>query len=114
MAQFLQALREERQTNNAAIQQMAQVLVNNPQQGWNGNGRSTLSEFMRSSPPTFTETAKPLDANDWIRTIEDLLALVNCNEDCEKVLYASHCLEDTTKAWWDGFKVMQGECYHLG
>ena len=109
IAQFLQVLREERQANTAAIQQMAQVLVNNQQQGRNGNGRSTLSEFMRNSPPTFTETAEPLDADDWIRTIEDLLALVNCNEDHEKVLYASHCLGGTARAWWDGFKVMQGD-----
>ncbi|KAE8819829.1 40s ribosomal protein s5-1 [Hordeum vulgare] len=30
MAQFLQALREERQANNAAIRQLAQTLVNHP------------------------------------------------------------------------------------
>ena len=46
MAQFLQALREERQANDAAIQQLAQTLVNNPPQNGNGNGRSTLSNFM--------------------------------------------------------------------
>ncbi|KAE8821118.1 hypothetical protein D1007_00740 [Hordeum vulgare] len=64
---------------------------------------------MRNSPPTFTQTVDPLDANDWICTIEDLLALVNCNENREKVLYASHRLGGTTRAWWDGFKVMQGD-----
>ena len=42
-AQFLQALRVEHQANNAAIQQLAQTLVNNPPQNVNGNGRSTLS-----------------------------------------------------------------------
>ena len=47
IAQFLQVLQEERQANTAAIQQMAQVLVNNQQEGRNGNGRSTLSDFMR-------------------------------------------------------------------
>ncbi|KAE8791237.1 retrotransposon protein, putative, Ty3-gypsy subclass [Hordeum vulgare] len=47
MAQFLQALRNEHQENIAAIQKMAHVLVDNPQQGWNDNGRSTLSELMR-------------------------------------------------------------------
>ena len=30
MAQFLQALQEERQANNATIRQLAQTLVNNP------------------------------------------------------------------------------------
>ncbi|KAI4972000.1 hypothetical protein ZWY2020_002925 [Hordeum vulgare] len=105
--QFLQALREELQANNAAIQQLAQVLVNNPTQNGNGNGRSTLSEFMRTMPPIFTETTEPLDVDDWICTIEDLLALVKCTDDCEKVLNASHCLGGTTRAWWDGFQIMR-------
>ena len=34
MAQFLQALREERQASNAAIQQLTQVLVDNPAAEW--------------------------------------------------------------------------------
>ena len=106
MAQFLQALQEERQANNAAIRQLAQTLVNHPPQDGNGNGRSTLSEFMRTTPPIFTETTEPLDADDWIRTIEDLLALVKCTDDNEKVLYATHCLGGTARAWWDGFQIM--------
>ena len=97
----------EHQANNAAIQQLAQALANNPPQNGNGNGRSTLSEFMRTTPPIFTETTEPLDADDWIRTIEDLLALVKCTDDREKVLYASHCLGGTTRAWWDGFQIMR-------
>ena len=83
--------------------------MNNPQQGWNSNGHSTLSEFMRTSPPTFTETTEPLDADDWMRTIEDHLALVNWSEDHQKVRYASHYLGGTARACWDGFKVMQGD-----
>ncbi|KAE8772976.1 Retrotransposon protein, putative, Ty3-gypsy sub-class [Hordeum vulgare] len=84
IALFIQVLWEERQANSATMQKMAQVLVNNEQQERNGNGRSTLSEF-------------------------DLLALVNCNEDHEKVLYASHYLGGTARSWWDGFKIMQGD-----
>ncbi|KAE8818241.1 hypothetical protein D1007_04119 [Hordeum vulgare] len=87
---------------------MAQVVVNNQQQGMNDNVRSTPSEFLRNSPQTFTETAEPLDAHEWICIIEDLLALVNCNEDREKVLYASNCLGGTATFCWDGFKVIQG------
>ncbi|KAE8817929.1 hypothetical protein D1007_04281 [Hordeum vulgare] len=107
MAQFLQALREERQANNAAIRQLAQTLVNHPPQNENGNGRSTLSEFMRTTPPIFMETTEPLDADDWIHTIADLLALVKCTDDNKKVLYATHRLGGTAKAWWDGFQIMR-------
>ena len=106
MAQFLQAFREERQANTAALQLIAQAVAYNPQQPRNGNGRSTLAEFKKHAPPIFIETAEPLDADDWICTIEDLLELVGCNEDRERVAYAAHCLGGTARAWWDGFKAM--------
>ncbi|XP_020194056.1 uncharacterized protein [Aegilops tauschii subsp. strangulata] len=78
----------------------------NRQPAGNGNGRSMLAEFKKHAPPTFIETAEPLDADDWVRTIEDLLELVGCTEDHEKVAYAAHCLGGTARAWWDGFNVM--------
>ena len=107
MAQLLQAFREERQANTAALQMIAQAV--NRQPAGNGNGRSTLAEFKKHAPPTFIETAEPLDADDWVRTIEDLLELVGCTEDREKVAYAAHCLGGTARAWWDGFKAMHAE-----
>ena len=48
-----------------------------------------------------------MDVDDWIRTIEDLLALVKCTYDHEKVIYASHYLGGTARAWWDGFQIMR-------
>ena len=65
-----------------------------------------MVEFKKHAPPTFIETAEPLDADDWVRTIEDLLELVGCTKDREQVAYAAHCLGGTARAWWDGFKVM--------
>ncbi|XP_073362278.1 uncharacterized protein [Aegilops tauschii subsp. strangulata] len=85
---------------------IAQAVTNNRQQAGNGNGRSTLAEFKKHAPPNFIETAEPLDADDWVHTIEDLLELVGCTEDREKVAYAAHYLRGTARAWWDGFKVM--------
>ncbi|KAE8821123.1 putative gag-protein [Hordeum vulgare] len=64
---------------------------------------------MRTCPPIFANTTEPLDADDWIHTIEDILVLVNCTDDHEKVMYDSHCLRGTARAWWDGFKIMKGE-----
>ena len=76
LAQLLQAFREECQANTAALQMIAQAV--NRQPTGNGNGRSMLVEFKKHAPPTFIETAEPLDADDWVRTIEDLLELVGC------------------------------------
>ncbi|XP_073357968.1 uncharacterized protein [Aegilops tauschii subsp. strangulata] len=102
MAQLLQAFREERQANTTALQMIAQAV--NRQPAGNGNGRSTLAEFKKHAPPTFVETAEPLDADNWVCTIEDLLELVGCTKDHERVAYAAHCLGGTARAWWDGFK----------
>src|SRR3954466_3076683 len=104
VAQLLQAFREECQANTATLQMIAQAV--NRQPAGNGNGRSTLVEFKKHAPPTFIETAEPLDADDWVRTIEDMLELVGCTEDRERVAYAAHCLGGTARSWWDGFKVM--------
>ena len=62
MAQLLQAFREECQANTAVLQMIAQAV--NRQPAGNGNGRSTLVEFKKHAPPTFIETAEPLDADD--------------------------------------------------
>ncbi|XP_020151936.1 uncharacterized protein [Aegilops tauschii subsp. strangulata] len=85
---------------------IAQAVTNNRQPAGNGNGCSTLAEFKKHAPPTFIETVEPLDVDDWVRTIEDLLELVGCTKDRERVAYAAHCLGGTARAWWDGFKVM--------
>src|SRR6187399_575585 len=95
MAQLLQAFREERQANTAALQLIAQAVTNNRLPTGNGNGRSTLAEFKKHASPTLIETAEPLDVDDRVRTIEDLLELVGCTEDREKVAYAAHCLGGT-------------------
>ena len=96
MAQLLQAFREERQANTAALQMIAQAVYCQP--AGNENGCSTLAEFKKHAPPTFIETVEPLDAEDWVRTIEDLLELVGRTEDRERVAYAAHCLGGTARA----------------
>src|SRR3954464_2985668 len=55
MDQLLQAFREERQANTAALEMIAQAV--NRQPAGNGNARSTLVESKKHAPPTFIETA---------------------------------------------------------
>jgi hypothetical protein len=42
----------------------------------------------------------PLNADDWLKTINKMLNTTQCN-DREKVLYASCRLEGATSDWWD-------------
>jgi hypothetical protein len=43
-----------------------------------------------------------MDANDWLRTVEKKLQVVQCNNR-EKVLLASHQLIEPTADWWDTY-----------
>lgn len=71
-----------------------------------GNQRSTLSDFQKTNPPTFSKGQYPLEADDWLRTIENNLevAVVGINE---RVLYATHYLAGPARAWWEATKAIQ-------
>lgn len=61
---------------------------------------------MRTKPPTFATSRKPLDADDWLRAIENKLDIGRCTNQ-EKVFYASHHLEGHAEDWWDNFRATQ-------
>jgi hypothetical protein len=61
-------------------------------------------EFMSHHPPTYSHSVDPLDADDWLKTINKKLNITQCN-DREKVLYASGRLEGTAADWWDAYTV---------
>jgi hypothetical protein len=48
--------------------------------------RDKWAEFMRGHPPVFAHSSDPMDAEDWLRTVERELHTAQCN-DREKVLY---------------------------
>jgi hypothetical protein len=59
-------------------------------------------EFQWTKPPTFSHSIEPMDVDDWLKTIEKKLQVVQCNNR-EKVLFASHQLEDPVADWWDDY-----------
>jgi hypothetical protein len=38
--------------------------------------RDKLGEFQRTKPPTFSHFVEPMDADDWLKTIEKKLQVV--------------------------------------
>jgi hypothetical protein len=48
-----------------------------------------FGEFYRTKPPTFSHSIEPMDADDWLKTIEKKLQVVQCNNR-EMVLFATH------------------------
>jgi hypothetical protein len=45
---------------------------------------------------------EPMDADDWLKTVERKLQVVQCNNR-EKVLLASHQLIGPGADWWDAY-----------
>jgi hypothetical protein len=45
---------------------------------------------------------EPIDADDWLKSVEKKLQVVQCNNH-DKVLLASHQLSGPTADWWDAY-----------
>ncbi|KAK1651205.1 hypothetical protein QYE76_069010 [Lolium multiflorum] len=97
-----EAERAERQANLAALQQIAQ---NNQGHGNHDHPGSKLKNFQNTNPPMFSKTEEPLDADDWLQTIENNLEVAGV-EAAEKVLFATHYLSGPARAWWTSTRAM--------
>src|SRR5438128_3857897 len=88
--------------------ELLRVLMQNttPRGGDGAERHDDYSDFLSTQPPIFKRAKDPLDADHWLRTIEQKLALIRCEEH-EKVLYAAHQLQDAAGAWWQGHFDMQ-------
>jgi hypothetical protein len=89
------------------LQTMQQIMANMQQaQGHQPvpqpHPRDKLGEFQRTKHPTFSHSIEPMDTNDWLKSIDKKLQVVQCNNH-EKVLFTLHQLEGPTTDWWDGY-----------
>jgi hypothetical protein len=64
--------------------------------------RDRLGDFQHTKPPTFSQVMELMDANDWLKSLEKKLQVVQCNNR-EKMLLASHQLSSPTADWWDAY-----------
>ena len=61
--------------------------------------------FLATQPPLFHKADNPLDADAWIRTIEDKFSILNCTE-VNKAAFASQQLRGPAKIWWVNHKAL--------
>jgi hypothetical protein len=64
--------------------------------------RDKRAEFMRGHPPVFAHSSDPMDAEDWLCTVEWELHTAQC-DDREKVLYGPHLLRGAAQSWWESY-----------
>ena len=67
-----------------------------------------LSEFLKTEPPTFAIAVDPMEASDWLRTVEKKLGLIQCT-DQERVGFATHQLVGPASEWWDSYEASRPE-----
>jgi hypothetical protein len=60
--------------------------------------RDRIGDFQHTKPPTFSHAVEPMDANDWLKSVETKLQVVQCNKS-EKVLLTSHQLSGPAVDW---------------
>jgi hypothetical protein len=87
------------------LQTMQQTMVNmqaTQPQAPPPRPRDRLEDFQCTKPPTFSHVVETMDADDWLKSIEKKLQVVQYNNR-EKVLLASHQLSGLTVDWWDAY-----------
>jgi hypothetical protein len=103
-AQFLGSQRNAEQSQKN-MEDFLRTIANNVQRGNNqggGNGvnqYNNFKDFMDTRPPIFKETTEPLDAEEWINTMEDKFRVLRLTE-VLKTEYAAHQLQGPAEMWW--------------
>ena len=72
------------------------------QQGPEPNQYSSLKDFLDTKPPIFKVAKEPLQANEWLNTIEQKFHLLRVTQH-QKIEYASHQLQGLARIWWTHF-----------
>ncbi|XP_066351109.1 uncharacterized protein [Miscanthus floridulus] len=120
MAELLAARRESaaaRQETARAMDIMAQAITGLARGGHGGNGgngggarhskgQSSYQDFLKTHPPTFTPSDEPLEAEHWIRTLEQKFWLLEVTDE-QKVYFAVQQLLGSAGAWWETFQATE-------
>ena len=102
-AQFLGAQRnmENLQRNmEAALRNIADnTRHGQPREVHEVNQYSSFKDFLDTRPPVFKEATEPLEADEWLNTMEQKFRLLRLTEDL-KTEYAAQQLQGPAGMWW--------------
>jgi hypothetical protein len=63
-------------------------------------------DFSEMRPPLFVKAEDPLEADEWIRVMEQKFELLRCME-TQKPLFAAQQLRGPASTWWGNFVAIQ-------
>jgi hypothetical protein len=71
-----------------------------------GPHKTSYLDFSETRPPLFVKVEDPLEADEWIRVIEQKFGLLRCTE-TQKPLFAAQQLRGPTSTWWGNYVAIQ-------
>src|SRR4051794_7010647 len=66
----------------------------------------SIQDFILLKPPVFRCSYEPLEADDWLRSIERKLDTAHVSPD-DRVIFAAYFLEGVAAEWWENYVAMQ-------
>jgi hypothetical protein len=81
-----------------AMRQLANREARHGRQGPEPNQYSDFKDFLDTKPPLFKEAKEPLQADEWLNTIEQKFHLFRLTDEL-KTEYASHQLHGPAGIW---------------
>jgi len=104
LAQAVAALIADRNEQTELIRQLVQAIAGRGRQAPPPPAAETdYVGFLATQPPLFYKADDPLEADAWIRTIEDKFSILNCTE-VDKAAFAAQQLRGPAKIWWVNHK----------
>jgi hypothetical protein len=108
LAEAIAALVNATTENTRFLREMAGPPL--PQQGGRaypqGPRETSYLDFSETRPPLFVKAEDPLEADEWIRVIEQKFGLLRCLE-TQKPLFVAQQLRGPASTWWGNFVVVQ-------
>jgi hypothetical protein len=71
-----------------------------------GPRNTTYLEFFETRPPLFVKAEEPLEADKWVRVMEQKFGLIRCTE-IQNPLFAAQQLRGPASTWWANFSAIQ-------
>jgi hypothetical protein len=71
-----------------------------------GPQKTSYLDFSETRPLLFVKAEDPLEADEWVRVIEQKFGLIRCTE-TQKPLFAAQQLRGPASTWWVNFMAIQ-------
>jgi hypothetical protein len=71
-----------------------------------GPRETSYLDFLETHPPLFVKVEDPLEADEWVRVIEQKFGLIRCTE-TQKPLFAAQQLRGPASTSWGNYVAIQ-------